>query len=103
MSKAKYLEGPLHKIRVKEVSQRYLQRTMAAKGEIVAGGFVAEENCIYILKDADRTAKLQILLHEAIHAADHQTSLLDEEARADVWSSWLIRLFKATGVEELYK
>ena len=66
------------------------------------GAYIPKENLVYILKDAEQHQKVQILLHELVHAAMDQVASMEEEGRTDALASWLMRLFNVTNVEELY-
>ncbi len=102
MRKLRTVQGVLHPIKVKMLSHKYIQKILAEKDEVVAGGYVPAENTIYIDREQNAAAILHTLLHEMIHAAIHHTSGLDEEAICDAYAAWLMRLFKITNVEDLF-
>lgn len=102
MSKLRTIEGPLHSIKVKEVSARTLAKHFAEAGEIVDGAYVDAENMIYILKTASDEAKIHTVLHELYHAFETHSVRMDSEGKADLFAAMLMRLFKVKTIEELY-
>lgn len=92
--------GPLHDVNIKFVTKRTLRRHWG-KAENVLGLYDPDKNTIFVAKDQEPQQLLQCLFHELIHAAEDQCGALEEEARADVLGSWLIKLFKVTSTEEV--
>ena len=97
------IEGPNHTVNVKFVSTRTIRKHASATAtEVMRGLFCQEENLIYLVKGMSPQETMQILLHEAMHAANWQLSgTEDEEAKTDALAAWMIRLFKVTTWESL--
>lgn len=94
----KFIDGPLHPIRLKILSQRAIKKKAAQE---VYGLFHPVENCIYIATDQTPEQALHTLLHELMHAADEQLKNHDEEAKADIMATWMIRFFKLKSLEKV--
>jgi Zn-dependent peptidase ImmA (M78 family) len=103
MKKYPKIEGILHDISVSLVSQKYLDRIQANKGETVEGCYVYEDALIYVSKELSPPNKIHSLFHELYHMIEHHTERMDSEARADAFATWMIRLFKPESIEELLK
>jgi Zn-dependent peptidase ImmA (M78 family) len=72
-------------------------------GKECFGLFNSIENCIYVATDQTKEQALHTLLHELIHSAETQLELLDDEAKADIMASWMIRFFKLKSIEKVLK
>jgi Zn-dependent peptidase ImmA (M78 family) len=72
-------------------------------GKECFGLFNSIENCIYVATDQTPEQSLHTLLHELMHAADHQLELLDDEAKADIMATFLVRFFKLKSIEKVLK
>ncbi len=92
------IDGPLVAIRLRIVSQRIIKKKA---GKECYGLFNSVENCIYIAKDQTPEQALHTLMHELMHAADSQLELHEEEAKADIMATWLIRFFKLKTLEKV--
>lgn len=98
------LDGPLYPVKVRLVTQRYLNKIAASKGETVLGCFVLEDNMIYIAKEQADEAFDHTLGHELYHVFVEQTQgLSSEEEKAEAFGSFLIRLLGATRLKDLLK
>lgn len=94
----KFIDGPLYPIRLKIVTQKVVKKKV---GKECYGLFVIPENCIYLAKDQTHEQAVHTMLHELMHAAEHQLAVLDEEAKADIMATWLIRFFKIRTLDRL--
>jgi Zn-dependent peptidase ImmA (M78 family) len=84
------------------VSQATLRKYAGStKNEDIQGVFRLDLNTIFVKKDLPHEELLHVLAHEIVHAMEHQTSGLGEEARVDTIASWLLKLAKVTKIEEL--
>lgn len=101
-SKTRQIECVLHPINVLEVSQKYANRIMANKGEVVDGGYVRRDATMYITREASERAKIHTVLHELYHAFKDHTARMDEEAAADSFAAMTMRIFKPETVEDLF-
>ena len=87
------LEGPLHPIKVKFVSQRTIERaSQAKKEENIRGCYFPEENMIYVNKDMSEEEQLHVLFHEISHSIEFQIAGLEEEPRVDILAKYIITL-----------
>lgn len=98
---AKQIECVLHPIKVKEISQAYANKTMAAKNENIEGGYVNQEATIYFAREAAEASKIHTVLHELYHAFEEHTARMDEEAKADSFAAMCMRIFKPEKVDDL--
>lgn len=98
------LDGPLFPVKVRFVSQKYLNRIAAAKNEIVSGCYVPSENLIYIADELSIDVKNHVLGHELYHAfVEHTQQLKSEEDQADAFGGMLMRLLGNTSLLSLLK
>ena len=102
MRKSHKIEGILHDVEVRLVTQRYLNRLVANRGESVEGAYVADEDVIYIARELSEQNKIHTLLHELFHVFEHHSERMDSEARADSFAALLIRIFQPK-LEDLLK
>lgn len=103
-SRAKYtIEGPLHTVDVSLVTQKYINKIIANKGETVAGAYVSADNAIYIEKSQPETMRIHTVWHELHHVFEDQTIRMDQEAKADTFASWMMRLFPYATLEQILK
>lgn len=86
------LDCYLHPVKVKGVSQRYLDKIVAGKNETVRGCYIAKENTIYIAYDLEQEVLEHTLWHEWKHAWDEHTEDLDDEKQADAFGAIMRRL-----------
>lgn len=91
----------LHKVKVRLVTQKYLDRIAASKGETVSGCYVPDNNMIYLAKEQDPTALIHTLLHELGHVFEDHCARMEPEARADAFATLLMRIFTPKSIEEL--
>lgn len=96
------IEGVLHPIEVRFVTQKYLNRITASKGETVLGCYVDEDNLIYVAKEQTEAQLMHTLLHELKHVFDAHVERMGEEGNADAFASLCMRLFNPK-LEELLK
>lgn len=98
------LDGPLFPVKVRFVSQKYLNRIAAAKNETVSGCYVSSENLIYIADELSADVKNHVLGHELYHAfIEHTKQLKSEEDQADAFGGMLMRLLGDISLISLLK
>lgn len=98
----RYASGPLYRIKVRLVTQPTLRKYAGSpSNEDIQGLFRSDLNVIFVKKDLPQEELVHVLAHEIVHAAEHQTSGLGEEARVDTIASWLLKLAKIKIIEEL--
>lgn len=102
-SKKQHMEGVLHDITLSFVTQKYMDRTLGDKGETVAGAYVSADNKIYISKEDTELKQVHTILHEFYHSFVDHTVRMDEEAKADSFAAWVMRVFNVTEVKQLIK
>ena len=101
-SKQLKLEGPLHKIKVRYVSQRTIDRAAGSNSkEIVRGCYMPDENLIYVCNSISEEEQLHVTAHELIHAVEFQTSGLEEESRVDIIAKFLLQFAGFKSIKEL--
>ena len=92
--------GPFHSIQVKIRSSRTLKKAWG-KNERVYGLYLPEDNTILIADDNTPDQMLHALMHEIVHAIEDQMSNMEEEGKAEVLGSYLIRLFNVKSIKEI--
>lgn len=98
----RYANGPLYKIKFRLVTQQTVRKYAGSPpDEDIQGVFRSDLNTIFVKKDLPDEELVHVVMHEIVHAMEHQTSGLGEEARVDTIASWLLKLAKITKVEEL--
>ena len=101
-AKTRVLEGPLHRIKVRFVSQRTIERAAGSKREDnLRGLYIPDDNLIYVNKEISEEEQLHILFHEVAHAIEFQTLGMEEESRVDVIAKYLISLAKYKSLKEV--
>ena len=96
----RFIEGPLYPIRLRFISQKLMKKKA---GKPCYGLFNSLENCIYVATDQTQEQALHTLLHELMHASETQLEILDDEAKADIMATWMVRFFKLKNIERLLK
>lgn len=97
-----YIEGPLHKIKVKFVTAKSLKRIAQAPKEQINGLYSSDQNTIWVNKDVSEEEKIHLLLHELGHALEeHVRYVEDEESRVHIIATFLRKLTKTSSIETL--
>lgn len=90
------LNGPLHPVKLKFVSQRTINRAVASKNESVRGCYIPDENLIYVCREISEEEQLIVVAHELMHAAEFQVSGQEEEARVDTMGRFLLNFARVS-------
>lgn len=96
-----FIPGPIHRVEVRLVTKKYLSRKFGAPGESIHGCYIAEDNIIYLDKNATPEFKLHTLMHEIQHMLQHQLGLLPVEQQCDAYATWAINFYKIQSIENL--
>lgn len=97
-----YVDGIYHKILVKFVMEDSL-RVLAKStvDEDIYGFYDSSTNCIYLNIQQDLEKMKHTFWHEMVHAMDYDLqSVEDEETKADLLGSFLLRLTKGRFIDE---
>lgn len=97
-----YIDGIHHRVLVKFVSDIALRAMTKTKDEEDIWGFYnSSENCIYINWIQDVEKMKHTFWHEVGHYLDYELEEIeDEEIRADLLGSFLLRLTKGRFIDE---
>jgi hypothetical protein len=98
------IQGPVHPVKVKGVSQRHLDKIAAGKNETVRGCYVSKENTLYVAYDLDSIVLRHTLFHELKHVFDDQVAHMDdEEDVCDAFGTMLVNWFPDVDITKLLK
>ena len=100
--KVRKIDGPLHPIRVRFVSQRTIEKGVkVTRHENIRGCYFPDENLIFVNKDMSEEEQLHIIFHELAHAIEFQVAGLEEESRVDVIAKFLIQIGKFKSLKDV--
>lgn len=97
----KFIPGPVHRVEIRFVTKKYLNRTFAAAGENVHGCYVAADNIIYLAKESTPEFMLHTLIHEVKHMLDFQLGSLPVEQQCDAYATWAINFYKVPTINHI--
>ncbi len=101
--KKMYINGPIHRVEVRLVTYKYLNKKFAAKDEKVFGCFIAQDNLIYLSKEMSKEQLLHTFLHEVKHMLDSQLKDLPVEQQCDSYATWATNFYKIPNIESLFQ
>jgi Zn-dependent peptidase ImmA (M78 family) len=100
--KQRMLEGPIHPIKVRFVSQKTIERAASTRREEnIRGLYTPDDNLIYVNKEISEEEQLHVLFHELSHAIEFQVLGMDEEGRVEVIAKFLIQLAKLKSLKDV--